>query len=209
MTEQWGLAPPRVLGINGIRNNGEHNTDRAIRHLAFLLGSEAVDCHYPLTNLLRARSRKAQYADARLLMREYYQPEDVVVAHSRGCLVSLRMMELGARFSTVFWFRPAMNRDFIIPKGACDRLVCIHHPDDHAIRLGSLLWWHDFGKAGSHGLYTGIRGHELDDERVINIQSPDYYEHEFWHHSCDFQPEVNLAESISLMEAILCHGHIR
>lgn len=180
----------RVLGINGIRTDGADNTDRMLNALHGR-GHETVDTNYPLTNILRGRPRSLQFADAKRLMKFWHKDGDAVVAHSRGCLVNLRMMELGAKFSTLFWFRPAMNRDYIIPKGACERLFVIHSPDDRAIWMGERLWWHDFGAAGRLGLYAGDQAHDLYDQRVINHQAPEYKEHEFMHHSDDFlQPNI-------------------
>ncbi len=179
----------KILGINGIRNNGAENTDRMLARLRSM-GCRVCDTSYQLTRfVLQARSRKRQLDDARQLMRVYYEEGDAVVAHSRGCLVNMRMMELGAKFSNVFWFRPAMNRDFYIPAKGCDRLFVIHSPDDRAIRLGEMLWYHDFGAAGRLGLYAGIKGNSMHDPRVANIRAPAYKRHEFWHHSDDFLPE--------------------
>lgn len=179
----------KVLGINGIRNNGAKNTDRMLARLR-VHGCKVCDTSYRMTRfVLQARSRMRQLEDAAHLMRVYYEEGDAVVAHSRGCLVNMRMMELGARFSTVYWFRPAMNRDFYIPANGCKRLIVIHSPDDRAIRLGEWLWYHDFGAAGRLGLYAGVTGHKMADPRVTNMQAPEYQHHEFWHHSDDFLPE--------------------
>lgn len=128
----------RVLGINGIRTNGEESTDRALSILR-QRDIEAVDADYPMTRwILQARSRARQFRDARWVMDQQCDG-DAVVAHSRGCLVNLRMMELGAQFSTVFWFRPAMNCDMHIPTHGCKRLIIIHHPGDRAIWMGARL----------------------------------------------------------------------
>lgn len=191
----------RILGINGIRNHGECNTDQALAALREL-GHDCVDVGLPLTSLFRARSRRDQISDAKWAMLEH-QVGDAVIAHSRGCLVNLRMMELGARFSTVFWFRPAMNRDYIIPTiHGCQRLVVIHHPEDRAIWLGSKLFWHDFGDAGRLGLYAGDPGHNLYDPRVENVQAPEYEQREFWRHSDDFLP-ANLPRWVKYMHLTL------
>lgn len=189
----------RILGINGIRTNGEESTDRALFCLRER-GFDAVDADYPVTRwLLQARSRARQYRDAKLIMDQQCDG-DAVVAHSRGCLVNLRMMELGARFSTVFWFRPAMNCDMHIPAHGCKRLIVIHHPGDRAIWLGARLPWHDFGDAGRLGVHAGDPDHPDFDPRCTNIQAPDYLRHEFWRHSDDFLP-TNIGRWIRYMEA--------
>lgn len=191
----------RILGINGIRSDGSTNTDQALAGLK-ALGHEAVDTQYPLTSLWRARARKHQFSDANLILCKHHQAGDAVIAHSRGCLVNLRMMELGARFSAVFWFRPAMNVDFLIPRHACQRLFIIHHPDDRAIRLGEYLWWHDFGAAGRVGLHAGDRRHYLHDRRATNVLAPRYDAHEPFRHSDDFLP-ANIGPWVQYIDEIL------
>ncbi len=175
----------RLLGINGIRTHGAGSTDQLLAELA-LRDWQTVDANYPLRHIWQVRSRRRQYADAQRLLR-YHRDGDAVVAHSYGCLVSLRMMELGARFSTLFWFRPAMNRDYLIPRHACRRLYAIHDPRDRAIGLGICMPWHDFGAAGRYGLLAGNNGcGRIGDPRVTNIRVPGYIRHEPWHHSDDF-----------------------
>lgn len=194
-------ASARILGINGIRSDGSMQTDQALAKLQEL-GHETVDTSYPLTSLLRARPRSLQFSDANLIMNKHHQDGDAVIAHSRGCLVNLRMMELGARFSTVFWFRPAMNVDFLIPRHSCERLYIIHHPGDRAIRMGEYLWQHDFGAAGRLGLHAGNRKHYLHDPRVTNVLAPNYKTHEPFHHSDDFLPE-NINAWVQYIDEIL------
>jgi len=191
----------RILGINGIRSNGSDNTDQLLAKLQ-ARGHKTVDTSYPLTSLFRARARDYQYSDANLILNRHHQAGDAVIAHSRGCLVNLRMMELGARFSTVFWFRPAMNRDYLIPRHSCQRLVIIHHPSDRAIRLGECLWWHDFGAAGRLGLHAGNRRCYLHDHRVTNVLAPNYDTHEPFRHSDDFLPE-NINTWVQFIDEIL------
>ena len=195
----------RILGINGIRSNGKRNTDIALREMA-ARGFETVDTHYPITWLYQTRGRQRQLTDARQLISAYYKEGDAVIAHSRGCLVNLRMMQMGARFSTVFWFRPAMERDVVIPPMGCTQLVVVHHPADRAIWLGARLWYHDFGDAGRHGLRAGDLFDEAHDERVLNIQSPDYEQTEFWRHSDDFLPD-NIGHWAGVMSEMMLPWH--
>jgi len=177
----------RILGINGIMSHGKRSTDELLADLA-RHGAQTIDANYPLREIWEVRRRSHQHNDARRLMQRYYTEDDVVVAHSYGCLVSLRMMEMGARFSRMFWFRPAMNRDYHIPAKACERLYVIHDPGDRAILFGSVIPFHDFGNAGRFGLMAGASGcgRIHGDSRIINTRTPDYSEHEFWHHSDDF-----------------------
>ena len=92
---------------------------------------------------------------------------DVLIAHSYGCLLALRAMELGAQFSHVFLFAPAMNRDFTFPYLGMTELHVIHNQNDRAIKAGAWLAWHDFGEMGRFG-YNGP-----PDPRIINRQDVD------------------------------------
>lgn len=153
----------KVLGVNGIRTDGRGNTDALLADLGEC-GWTVQDVNYPRVWALTARSRRRQYDRARYLV-EAHAPGDAVVAHSYGCLLTLRAMELGASFGAVFWFAPAMDADYVIPIGGARRVFVIHDPRDRAIALGSLLWWHDFGEMGR----CGYRG--PPDPRVVNVRA--------------------------------------
>lgn len=151
----------RILTINGIRTNGSRTTDALGQWLSDC-GHEVIDINYPRVNIFTARSRKRQYRNAQRIM-DWHKPGDVIVAHSYGCLLALRAMELGAHFSDVFYFGAAMNDDFVFPAQGMEKLHNIHNPHDVALTLGDLLWWHDFGEMGKTG-YAGA-----PDARVNNI----------------------------------------
>ena len=152
----------RVLGINGIRTDGASSTDKVIDMLT-ARGHKGIDVNYPKVNIFQSRSKRRQYANASILLNAHRQG-DTLVAHSYGCLIALRAMELGARFGQVFFFAPAMNRDFVFPYHGMEKLTVIHNRTDQAISLGNLLWRHDFGKMGSHG-YKGA-----PDSRISNLR---------------------------------------
>jgi hypothetical protein len=95
---------------------------------------------------------------------EWHNPGDAVVAHSYGALLVLRAMELGARFSQVFYFGAAMNDDFSFPYVGMKRLWNVHQVVDRAVALGSLLVGHDFGPMGQTG-YGGLP----PDPRIVNV----------------------------------------
>lgn len=152
----------RILGINGIRTDGSNSTDLLLRDLADL-GHETVDVNYPRVNIFTARWRSRQLRNAQHLV-DAHKPGDAVVAHSYGCLLTLRAMELGASFGTVFFFSAAMNDDFSFPPEGMRRLFNIHRQDDRALTLGDLLLWHDFGAMGKTG-YSGLP----PDRRIRNI----------------------------------------
>ena len=158
----------KILGVNGILTDGSNSTDLMLRDLSDRCGYSTDDVPLPrvgfFPNPFASRSRRLQREHARILMK-HYVPGDAVVAHSRGALVVLRAMEMGAKFSFVFLFAPAMNADFIIPAWGCKRMWVIFNPDDRAVKSGALLWFHDFGKAGLCGLNSA----EFEDGRITNV----------------------------------------
>ena len=175
----------KILGINGVGTDGEDNTDVLLDKLA-AFGHEPVDCNYRVTRLFRFQTydQGRQFEDAQYIGNNYFpESEDsAVIAHSRGCLVAWRMLELGYRFKALFLFRPAINKDFVLPMGQ-DNVYCIYSPHDKAIKWGSYLPFNDFGDAGRYG---------FDSHRVINIQAAKHANTEFWRHSDDFfEPQVN------------------
>lgn len=153
---------PRILGVNGIRSQGEKNTDRLLEALA-RLAHEVVDFNYGRVNFFTARSVTRQKAIGHRL-RELSQTGDHVVAHSYGCLVTLRAMQSGARFGHVWLFAPAMNADFTFPWHAAQAITIVHCRTDLALLGGSLLVKHAFGAMGR----TGYQGPY--DARVRNIE---------------------------------------
>jgi len=174
----------RILGVNGILSDGSESIDILLKELS-AFGHTSVDAVYPKTHLFRFQTydKGRQYQDADTIIKNYYTSNMVVVAHSRGCLVVWRMMEVGCRFKSVFLFRPAMNRDFSLPLDQVN-VVCVFSPYDRAIKWGGKLPFNDFGNAGRYG---------LDDPRVINIKAPKYENSEFWKHSDDFlYPQVKI-----------------
>lgn len=151
----------KILTINGIRTDGSTSTDRLGRKLSEQ-GYRTFDVNYPRVSIFTARSRKRQLKNAKIL-KDSSNDGDVLIAHSYGCLLALRAMELGAKFSHVFLFAPAMNVDFTFPYLGMTQLKVIHNPTDQAIKMGNWLWFHDFGKMGRLG-YKGP-----PDPRITNI----------------------------------------
>ena len=174
----------RILGINGIRTDGSTSTDILLRNLR-RRGHVCHDINYPKVNAFQARSRSRQRYNAGFLLDEHNH-KDILIAHSYGCLLGLRAMEMGALFSHVFFFAPAMNRDFTFPHHGMDNLTVICNFTDQAIKWGARLWFgHDFGKMGSHG-YDGP-----PDNRIENTmdnsgdEGERNHSHYFFEHNID------------------------
>lgn len=142
----------KLIGVNGLHSDGGRNTDLVLADLR-ARGFYTCDFNYPRATILTAGRRRIQYRNARSLL-EMHDHGDAVIAHSYGCLVVLRAMELGARFGAVFFFAAAMNADFVFPYLGMARLINIYNPFDKAVFLGGILLRHDFGDLGRTG-YAG------------------------------------------------------
>lgn len=180
------MGSPRILGINGIRTDGSSSTDLILYEL-HALGHTAIDINYPRVSIFTARSRKRQLRNAQIL-KDASKEGDVVIAHSYGCLLTLRAMELGAKFSYAFFFAPAMNVDFTFPYHGMKNLYVIYNPTDKAIRWGSKLWNHDFGDMGRKG-YKGAPDNRI--ESLVDILSrkgehSDFFNRKNIHHWVKF-----------------------
>jgi pimeloyl-ACP methyl ester carboxylesterase len=155
-----------IVLINGINRSAEGTVLRLGEKLA-QRGHEVIQLTYPTRRWYDTRNRRHQYEDALRMIRQLPDRPVDVVAHSWGCLLALRMMELGGTgiFRDVFHFAPAVDKDWIFPLEAFERLVCIHHEDDRAVRMAQLLFrgWHPWGDAGRYGYAT-------TDERVLNVR---------------------------------------
>jgi len=168
----------RVIGVNGIRTDGSTNTDRMLNELK-KVGFQVEDINFPQVSIFKVpflRSKAVMDKDAGKIF-GCYNPGDHIIAHSYGCLLTYRAMLMGAHFGKVFWFAPAIDKDIVIPEGACERLYIIHNPNDKALFVAKLLFWHDFGEMGRVG-YQGP-----NDERVENIMDtskPTLFNHSYY-----------------------------
>ena len=181
----------RVIGVNGLHSTGGRNTDRVLADLR-TRGFATLDFNYPRANVVTAGIRSIQYRNARSLV-DVYEPEDAVVAHSYGCLIVLRAMEMGARFSTVFFFAAAMNADFTFPYLGMRKLLNICNPFDHALLFGSLLLRHDFGDMGRTG-YAGA-----PDPRISQTQDT-VLRGGLLNHSQNYFADEHRAQWVNLIE---------
>lgn len=151
----------RILGVNGIHNwswSKDSFTDRLLAALSH--DHDVVDVHYPRMLAVLVWSDYATNRRVRKIL-ERNQPGDILIAHSFGCLASVKAMKEGARFKKVFFFGAACECDIEIPD-AFDELYNIHSHADRTLKLGDLLPYHDFGLMG----YNGYQG---NNPKVINI----------------------------------------
>ena len=156
----------RILGVNGIHNwswSKESFTDKLLDALSHR--HEVVDVQYPRMWAVLAYFDKAIQRRADKII-ELYQPGDVLIAHSFGCLASIYAMRKrpDMRFSKVFFFGAAAEVDEYIPD-CFQVLYNIHSEADSALFIGNKLPFHRFG-------YLGRDGYKGDNPRVLNIHAP-------------------------------------
>lgn len=155
-----------IVTINGINRSAAHTTNRLATALQ-ARGLHVQHLTYPTRRWWETRNRRNQYMDALGMLRQLPARPVHVVAHSWGCLLTARMMELGGTgiFRNVFLFAPALDRDWVFPLEAFSRLHVIYHEQDRAVLAARLMFlgWHPWGDMGR----TGYRG---EDPRVVNVQ---------------------------------------
>lgn len=165
------LFPVPIVTVNGINRSADHTTNR----LAIALQARGLEVHrltYPTRRWWETRNRRKQYLDARQMLSEMRQglisdhPVDLV-AHSWGCLLAARMMELGGTlvFRNIFLFAPALDRDWIFPCKAFNRMWVIFNRQDRAVWAARafFLGWHPWGDMGRVG-YQDV------DDRITNVE---------------------------------------
>lgn len=151
----------KIITINGIYSHGAKSTDLLHGPLK-ALGYQVDDFDYPKLGVLGAQNRTRQKELGKRLASEVNEG-DAIIAHSFGCLVALRAMEAGARFSAVIFLSAAMNADFVFPHHGMRALLNIHNPADRALSIAKLMRWNDLGEMGAMG-YNGA-----PDCRVRNL----------------------------------------
>ncbi len=188
----------RILGVNGINNTGKDTTDPMLRALADL-GWLVKDVNYPKANFISAHFKQERNAKKILAA---HLPGDCVIAHSYGCLLTFRAMQMGAEFGTVIFFAPAMSQGVTFPYNGCKRLVVIYHTGDVAIRIGAKLWFHDFGKMGMKG-YRGPKDSRVSSVRTKGDGSLDKYKHS------DYFTPAKLASWVKFVNEVLSEDYGR
>lgn len=156
-----------IVTVNGIHESAFDTTDAMADELR-KRGNDVRKLRYPTRGAFDTRNRLLQYRDAKSML-EQLPPRPVdVVAHSWGCLLTARMMELGGSgiFRNVFLFAPALDPDWIFPVEAFDRMWVIHNRHDRAVWWAKVAFgaWHPLGDMGRVG-YQGDA-----DDRITNVE---------------------------------------
>jgi hypothetical protein len=160
------------IGVNGVLTDGSTNTDRMLLRLAENYNCKVFDFKYRRVNYLdigirlrRHRSNKfvSQIANRLIETQQKLNQPVSIIAHSFGCLVTLRALQMGLVASNVYLFAPAVNENEFIDTTNVNNVFVIHNENDFTIKLGSLLLFHDFGLMGVNGAQN------RNDSKVINV----------------------------------------
>lgn len=162
----------KILGVNGIQTwswSNDSFTDKILNQLK--LRYEVKDVRFPRMWAIFAYFNSPIERRAQAII-DASEDGDHVVAHSFGCLATLKAMEKGRKFGKVFFFAPACEVRIKIPKTGCEALYVIHSKTDRALMLGEKFlpegrWFlpnHPFGRLG----LDGYRGR---DKRVVNVNA--------------------------------------
>jgi pimeloyl-ACP methyl ester carboxylesterase len=180
----------RIIGVNGIHNLSTSKnsfTDKFLAHLA--QHHEICDVQYPKMFAFLGYFDWSIKRRAKIVAAANTSPDDIVIAHSFGCLATLYAMKYyDAVFNKLIFFGAAAESDFVLPL-RFNKLYNIHSRTDSALSLGAILPGHKFGTLGKYG-YTGI------DHRVANIDATG-------HEHADYVDPKNICNWHKVIEQIL------
>lgn len=162
---------PALHTINGIRKSAPGTTDLLGQRLESQYRYEWHKITVPVSHVWTSWTRGSAIRIARKHIIPHVIPGSNVAAHSQGCLLTWAAMyvwhhEMGHTeplFYRILMMGPAMNRGgWRWESLGFDALRVIHNPFDIAIRAGSWVPGHVFGRAGAQGFST-------KDPRIENI----------------------------------------
>jgi len=152
--------------IHGIRDSGPTTTDKLSRHLRTNHGKPARDFIYPPVRIWNAEKQLDENA---LLLMRYIQAcssgtyrSVSLVAHSYGCLIVFRMLELdeSARLDGLHMIAPAMLTDapWSLYIDSFNSVTCHVNPKDLATLFASMshILAPRMGNAGAKGFTDPI-----------------------------------------------------
>ncbi len=151
---------PRVVLTYGINSQGgwvQRYADELSR-----LGFDVVLFRHETRHFWSYWSRKVRKRDGAAL-RQFQRPGDHFVGHSAAALIWQESIESGAIWGRCIIFSGAATSDGMdYPEKSLEKALIVANPADFALKLGSLLPNHKFGKLGRIG-YAG-----KPDDRFIN-----------------------------------------
>lgn len=136
----------RFIGVNGINTKGAGNTDLVLHELR-ARGYETLDLELPVRHTISAfwAARK----DARDLILPVLRKNDIIVAHSFGCLRSAHVLRMRGDLKAAFFIAPAMSHKWKFPQP--EKVWAFVSTEDWVVDLGDKIPFHPFGHAGVSG----------------------------------------------------------
>jgi len=149
----------KIILVHGINTLGTDNIDRTQKRLEES-GLEVVDAPTKKRNPLTARwcgNRDGK------VVRDCSADGDILVCHSYGNIVGWHAHKR-RDYAAIFCIAPAQSKD--VQWRHPNRVHCYFSKDDKALKAGSLMFYHPFGRAGLVGMtQTGVNNipsHGLD-----------------------------------------------
>lgn len=133
-----------VVGVNGILTHGDQNIDLILADMQER-GVPTVDVRLPKRSWISARWGGKK--DGRTVA-ELSSDGDILVCHSFGAIRSFHAHKL-REYSAIVCIAPAARKS--LPWRNPSRVWCYFSPSDWAVRIGSWLPGHPFGRAGIEG----------------------------------------------------------
>jgi len=166
----------RILVVSGIYNASWTKSSFADIYARRLqaMGHDAVIVRYPMMTAFLGYFEWSKKRRAKKIL-EMANDGDIIVAHSFGCLCTLYAMRMGGKFSKVFFFGAAINKQELFPQDKFDILYNVHSDDDNVLMVSKLLPWHDFGGMGR-------KGYQLNDKRIVNVKASGYHHNSYKKH---------------------------
>jgi hypothetical protein len=152
----------KFIGLHGIYSNGEKSTSRVLNILS-ARGYNTTNVDYRMGLFTTYNDSKIKEIVDRVF--DIYEDGDVIIAHSAGALITLRLLErlqLYARKIPIIWFlQGSLDRDARFPVDSYDRIYNVYDRHDIVLFLAQLLPGNNLGALGHFG-YCG------PSENVVN-----------------------------------------
>jgi len=170
-----------IIVVHGIHSDGNELIAFANK-LRDKTGKEVKLYHYPKRSFI-GQWFGTHKKDGKALA-NYMTNGDHIVCHSNGALLWHESIKAQAKWGKCFVFSGAATSDkMLYPQDAFEMAYIIYNPKDLALRLGSWLPFHPFGRLG----WSGYRGTKRKD--IKNIEG--YSKEHFLNHSHYFHLEIN------------------
>ncbi|MDA1348568.1 MAG: alpha/beta hydrolase [Chloroflexi bacterium] len=147
-----------ICTLNGIKDSARDTTDKLANKLEGFYGHHVARLEYPTRYWHNASDRALQYQDGDHVLRQVEYAAEIsgepvdLVAHSHGCLLASRMMEMGGSFPfrVVWLIAPALDCAWRFPATGANRIHVVSNHHDRAI-LAAAFYATAWGGMGRFG----------------------------------------------------------